>query len=125
MVPTLARGLSRGLTSVLQRNGRMASRRLSEKGWCSMEHTQEQLFDRRGENWPPPTTQHVRMELRFDLRTNDPGYSATVSIHDGTDGEQLEWSDHELAYTIGGWAQAMALIAWQLERARHYLETFD
>ena len=60
----------------------------------------------------------------FDLRTDDPGYHCNVSIHDGNTNEQLEWSDHELAYTIGGWAQAMALSAWQLERTCHYLVTF-
>jgi len=90
-----------------------------------MEHEQRELFDRRGDTWPPPTTTHVRLLMQISLRTDDPGYSAWVTIVDENKNEPLEWSEHELAYTVGGWAQAMALIAWQLERSRHYLQTFD
>jgi hypothetical protein len=90
-----------------------------------MDHEQRELFDRRGDTWPPPTSTTINCQIEFCLRTDDPGYEAAVRIWDGTTDELLEWSNHELAYTVGGWAQAMALVAWQLERARHYLKTFD
>lgn len=83
------------------------------------------LFDREGRVWPEPKTGKVVLHMAFTLDTADPGYAAVVHIDDGTTGESMEWSGHALAYTLGGWAQAMALVAWQLERAQHYLNTFD
>jgi len=83
------------------------------------------MFDRENQEWPPPTSTEVVCTVMFVLRTDDPGYTAHVNIMDRAGETPLEYSYHELAYTIGGWAQAMSLVAWQLERARHYLQTFD
>jgi len=88
-------------------------------------HIQRELFDREGGQWPAPASQDVTVNVQFRLRTADPGYTATVRIYDPVADSDLEWSEHELAYTIGGWAQAMSLVAWQLERGIHYLQTFD
>jgi hypothetical protein len=88
-------------------------------------HESPTLFDLKGREWPAPSTTHVVCRITFDLVTADPGYQATVVIHDGVANDDLEWSNHELAYTVGGWAQAMSLVAWQLERSMHHLQTFD
>lgn len=64
------------------------------------------------------------MKAVFEVQHDLPGYLANVEISDPRTGDALEWSTHPLEYSVGGWAQAMSLVAWQLERGRHYLNPF-